>query len=96
MNTKKIFWNCLIVTISLLFIWIILFRVDYVRVIKNFEKPFFSFQTETQDDGGSGLYHGVGYTYYIKGNFMPLDEFPGVTQYQLFLFGHEIKSGLRD
>ena len=96
MNTKKVFGKLLTTTIGLLFIWLVLFGVDYWRVVKNFEKPFFSFQIETQDDGGSGSYHGLGYTYLIKGNFMPLDEYQGVTNYHLFLFGYEIKSGLRD
>ena len=96
MKTKQFFWKFLTVTIGLLFIWIVLFGVDYWRVVKKFEKPFFSFKTETQDDGGSGFYYGLGYTYHIKGNFMPLDEFPGVTQYQLFLFDREISSGLQD
>lgn len=63
---------------------------------KKFEKPLFSYNTETQDDGGSGFYYGLGYSYHIEGNFMPLDEFPGVTQHQLFLFGREISSGIRD
>ena len=39
------------------------------------------------DDGGSGLYKGLGYSVYIEGNFMPEDEFPGITKSTFKLFG---------
>lgn len=96
MSIKKFFLKFLAIMLSLLFMWLTRFGIDYWRVAKNFQKPLFSYNTEIQDDVGCGFYYGLGYTYYIEGNFMPLDEFPGVTQYQLFLFGHEISSGFRD
>lgn len=71
---KKIFLAVMILAV----IWVIVGAVDFSRV-HSFEKPIFSIGTETFDDGGSGHYVGLGYSFDIEGNFMPDDELPGVT-----------------
>ncbi len=76
-------------------LWIGMGMFDFFRV-KSFEKPFFCVATESCDDGGSGHYMGLGYSFDIKGNFMPEDELPGVTEYSYDILGFKIKSGLRD
>jgi hypothetical protein len=43
-----------------------------------------------------GTYQGLGYSFEIKGNFMPEDEFPGVTHYKYYLFVNFIQERLRD
>ena len=48
------------------------------------------------DDGSSGIYNGLGYSFDIKGNFMPEDEFPGVTHADFYLLGRHIKGVIRD
>ncbi len=68
--------------------------VDYSKV-KNFNKPIFTIPY-SYDDGGSSIYYGFGYSFEIEGNFMPEDEFPGVTYYRYFLFGKYIDDGIRD
>lgn len=68
--------------------------IDYLRV-SAFAKPLFAQAAVTADDGGSGLYQGIGYVD-IKGNFMPEDEYPGVTVWEYYLFGKPIGAGLRD
>lgn len=68
---------------------------DFYRVSR-FELPFFCIMTQGEDDGGSGFYRGLGYSFDIEGNFMPEDEFPGVTKYQAYLLGMEIMDGIRD
>ena len=45
---------------------------------------------------GSGKYIGLGYSFDIKGNFMPEDEFPGVTKWTYYLFGIELQTQIRD
>ena len=50
----------------------------------------------TADDGGSGHYQGLGYSFDIKGHFMPEDECPGVTAYALRIFGVAVSAGTRD
>lgn len=76
-------------------IWATVGAVDFVRV-HSFKKPIFSVGTETCDDGGSGRYVGLGYSFDIEGSFMPEDELPGVTKYTYYLFGFKIASGARD
>ena len=76
-------------------LWIAIDIVDYSRV-HSFEKPIFCVGTELADDGGSGKYVGLGYSFDIKGNFMPEDEFPGVTKWAYYLFGVEIQTQIRD
>lgn len=68
---------------------------DYIRV-HGFESPWFCILTDGYDDGGSGRYIGLGYSYDIKGNFMPEDELPGVTEYVMKIFGVTVTKGVRD
>lgn len=92
---KKSFQTVRIIVSAIFAIWIILGTVDYPRV-KNFKRPIFSIPLSTADDGGSGTYQGLGYSFEIKGNFMPEDEFPEVTYYKYYLFGNFIQDRLRD
>ena len=88
--------KALCVIIMLLFAtWLTVCIVDFSR-INSFEKPLFCIATQTADDGGSGKYVGPGYSFEIKGNFMPEDEFPGITSFTAYIFGIEILSGVRD
>lgn len=91
MKKKKI----VICAIVIVVIWIVVGLLDFFRV-KSFDKPLFCIETEMYDDGGSGHYIGLGYSFNIKGNFMPEDELPGVTEYTYYILGFEIKSGIRD
>ena len=85
----------IVVVVCLIALWLTVAVVDYVR-LNSFERPIFSVCTESMEDGGSGKYIGLGYSYDIKGNFMPEDEFPGVTKWTLYLSGIEIESQIRD
>lgn len=94
MKKKKIRKVILIIFIGL-FLWLTMGSIDYFRV-KSFEKPLFTFNRVTEDDGGTGTYKGLDYSFEIKGNFMPEDELPGVTYYKYFIFNHFITEGIRD
>ncbi|MGM0482574.1 MAG: hypothetical protein ACQEP6_01765 [Patescibacteria group bacterium] len=59
-------------------------------------KPIFAQVVNGADDGGSGSYVGIGYSIDIKGNFMPEDEFKGVTHASFYVFGKKIHSTIRD
>ena len=76
-------------------LWLTVSMVDYGRA-HSFEKPVFCIGTELADDGGSGRYVGLGYSFDIEGNFMPEDGFPGVTKWTYYLFGVEIETQIRD
>lgn len=76
-------------------LWLGIGVSDYARV-SDFEKPVFCIPTQTADDGGSGTYRGLGYRYEIEGNFMPEEEYPGVTRYEMYVFGRQVRIGCRD
>ena len=90
MNKKII-----VAIVSVIVVWIAIGIIDYSRV-HSFEQPIFAICNEPMQDGGSGKYVGLGYSFDIKGNFMPEDEFPGVTKWTFYLFGHEIQKQIRD
>ena len=92
MDKKKIVF---IVIGIMLAIWMVVGIVDF-RSVHSFEKPMFCIVSETADDGGSGHYVGLGYSFDIKGNFMPEDEQKGVIEYSYYLFGIKVKSAIRD
>ena len=54
----------IIAMICILVLWIAIGVVDYRRV-HSFEKPVFCVDTEPDDDGGSGKYIGLGYSFDI-------------------------------
>ena len=89
--------SIIISIVFLLVLWIAMGLIDYFRV-SNFERPFFCLLDveNSYDDGGSGKYNGLGYSFDIMGNFMPEDEYPGVIRYTYYVFGSEISSGIRD
>ncbi|MBR1884570.1 MAG: hypothetical protein IJ809_06575 [Clostridia bacterium] len=66
--------------------------VDIFRV-KSLNLPIFCINVESKDDAGSGKYIGLGYSFDIKGNFLP-DGGKGVTQYDYKILGIKIISGI--
>lgn len=87
MKKKKVMICAIVVAI----LWVGLGVFDFFRV-KSFETPLFCIQTESYDDGVSGHYNDLSYSFDIKGNFMPEDELPGVTEYIYYILGVEMKS----
>ena len=83
------------IAVVLLALWLAVGLTDFCRVTR-FEKPVFCLLTDACDDGGSGRYRGLGYSFAIEGNFMPEEEFSGVTHYSARVFGIQLKSGIRD
>ena len=67
-----------------------------LTLVHGFEKPLFARPAQTMDDGGSSLYRGIGYTIRLEGNFLPEEEFPGVTQYEFRVLGILISAEIRD
>ena len=62
---------------------------DYFRVYSA-EKPIFKISV-TADDGGSGIYYGLGYQIEITGNFMPADPIPGIKYVKYSILGIPIE-----
>ena len=88
---KKLF----LVFIFVFLLWFTAAATDLIRV-HGFEKPIFARPAVTADDGGSGTYKGIGWRIELEGNFMPEDEFPGVTQFEYYLFDDLIHAAIRD
>jgi len=96
MKTKKIVKIIIIMDAIILVVLMTMGITDYRRTTHSFEKPVFAQVVNGADDGGSGLYIGIGYSVDIKGNFMPEGEFKGVTHAHFYVFGKEIRYAIRD
>ena len=90
---KKRKW--LAVILAVIVLWLAVGMTDFFRVYY-FERPVFCVLVNGADDGGSGTYVGLGYSFAIQGNFMPEDAFPGVTRYRYRIFGLDVCEGIRD
>ena len=88
--------NVIKIAVALIIFVIIGFGITDYFTVSRFEKPIFCIGTDLKDDGGSGKYTGIGYSFDIEGNFMPEDELKGVTKYDFYIFGKHIETGIRD
>ena len=57
----------LIIVLSLILLWGVIFAIDYFRC-SNLKMPIFVIPGETADDGGSGTYYGLGYSVEVEKN----------------------------
>lgn len=87
-NKKKIIIP--IVIISILAIWLGISYSDYRQVGINWTKPNFCIQTNGADDGGSGKYIGLGYSFNIEGR-LDADKGYQVEEYTFKVLGITIK-----
>lgn len=62
---KKILFKVVIVAIAFTILWSSIFVIDYSRC-NNLKMPIFVVSKETADDGGSGIYYGLGYKVRVK------------------------------
>ena len=81
-----------IAVLAMVVLWLCVGITDFARV-HNYKKPLFCIGVNMADDGGSGNYVGLGYSFYIEGNFMPEEKNPGVTSYRGYVFGKEVSRG---
>lgn len=87
---SKITKIILVIILAVILLWIVTGIIDYSRVIGFEKKPIFAIPTVTADDGGSGTYQGLGYSFEIEGDFMSVDELPRVTYYEYYILGNLI------
>ena len=97
-NKKKI----IIAVVCVIAVWLIMGIVDFA-LVHSYHRPLFGICTESMQDGGSGKYVGLGYSFDIEGNFMPDIETPAteaekpkVTSYRGYIFGKEVSRGFWD
>lgn len=87
---KKIVFGIIIVV--LLVAWLLIAYADYSKVAISFDKPRFCITSVIADDGGSGKYVGLGYSFYINGH-LDADEGYQVDTYTYKIFGITVKQG---
>lgn len=76
----------------LLVSWASIAYSDYADVAISFDKPHFCITTMTADDGGSGKYIGLGYSFDIDGHLECNGKYE-VDKYTYKIFGITIKQG---
>lgn len=82
----------LVVIILLLMSWVSIAYTDYGNVAISFDKPVFCFLLNGADDGGSGKYVGLGYSFVIEGG-LDSDGRYQVDKYTYKVFGITIQQG---
>ena len=78
-------------------VWLGMVVTDFT-LLHNFRMPLFCLAVNIVQDGGSGTYTGLGYSFEIHGNFVGEDEnmVRGVTSYRGYIFGKEVSRGFLD
>ncbi len=76
-------------------LWLAFAVVDFARV-HSYQKPIFCIGIDLADDGGSGKYVGLGYSFDIEGNFMPETDNQKVTSYRGYILGFEVSRGFEE
>lgn len=98
---KSVHWKkskakrIVIAILAVLVLWLCVGITDFA-LVHNYQKPIFCRGVDLEQDGGSGEYAGLGYSFYIEGNFMPEEKNQGVTSYRGYVFGKEVSRGFWD
>ncbi len=82
----------LIAIVIMLVSWASIAYSDYADVAISYDKPKFCISTMTADDGGSGKYIGLGYSFDIDGHLENNGKYE-VDTYTYKIFGITIKQG---
>ena len=82
----------LIAIVIMLVSWASVAYSDYADVAISYDKPKFCISTMTADDGGSGKYIGLGYSFDIDGHLENNGKYE-VDTYTYKIFGITIKQG---
>ena len=78
--------------LGVIVIWLCVGITDFA-LVTNYKKPLFCIGVDLADDGGSGKYAGLGYSFEIEGNFMPEDKESGITSYRGYILEKEVCRG---
>ena len=92
MKKKIILWIALVI---ILVLWAGIAYSDYAKVAISFDKPHFCIATMTADDGGSGKYIGLGYSFDIEGH-LDADKGYQIDSYTYKILGITIKQDEAD
>ncbi len=82
----------IIIVLTVILLWLAAGVTDFA-LVHSYHKPLFCICTEPMQDGGSGKYVGIGYSFDIEGNFTPDTADYGVTSYRGYILGKEVSRG---
>jgi len=82
------------VIIILIVLWGTIFFIDYSRC-SNFKEPIFVVAGITADDGGSGIYYGLGYKVKIE-KTMSVEYGPTLVRVEMYMFDKFIAGAIAD
>jgi len=88
MKKKKI----VIILLAIILLWLAAGVTDFA-LVHSYHRPLFCICAEPMQDGGSGKYVGLGYSFDIEGNFMPDAKDYGVTSYRGYILGIQVSRG---
>jgi len=90
---KKWQKRIIIILVCIIIAWVTVGVIDYWRACVLFENPIFCFPTLSETDCGCHSYTriGLGYSFKIKGDFMP-ERYTGITRVEYYLFGVNVKN----
>lgn len=79
------------------YLWVLAGIIDFLRV-RSFQLPIFCILLAefALEDGVSGTYVSLGYSFELKGNVMPEDELPKVTEYTAKILNTPVMAGVWD
>ena len=81
-----------IIVLAIILLWLAAGVTDFA-LVHSYHRPLFCVCTEPMQDGGSGKYVGLGYSFDIEGNFVTEAEYRGVTSYRGYILGKEVSRG---
>lgn len=88
MKKKRI----VIIVLAIILLWLAAGVTDFA-LVHSYHRPLFCICTEPMQNGGSGKYVGLGYSFDIEGNFMPDAKDYGVTSYRGYILGKQVSRG---
>ena len=82
------------IIVVLIVLWGIIFFIDYSRC-SNFKEPIFVVTRDTTDDGGSGIYYGLGYKVKIE-KTISAEYGPTLVRVEMYMFDKFIAGAIAD
>lgn len=91
---KKGFKLLITVIVILIVLWVVIFCIDYFRC-RSFKEPIFVVAGITADDGGSGMYYGLGYKVRIE-KTISAEYGPQLFRVEMYMFDKFIVGAVAD
>ena len=91
---NKISKVLLVILLTIIILWFAIFLIDYIRC-RNFKEPIFVIPHETADDGGSGIYYGLGYNVKIE-RYISIEYGSQLAKVEMYMFDKFLTGAIAD